>query len=145
MATTFFDANGNYYETLTDRAAPEGHSVAPQKPSGDHQWSGSKWFLPEPEPVPDPTLTRPQWAWALAQRAGDMRLEQVVDTLKTWAADHNDGLYSTLQFQTEQQSFRLDVTLRMLSDLSPVLAQIAPGADVSEPVIRAIWAEAAAK
>jgi len=51
MATTFFDANGNYYETLTDRDVPEGHTVAPQKPSGDHTWSGAAWVVPDPDPI----------------------------------------------------------------------------------------------
>lgn len=41
MPTTFFDANGAYYETLTDREAPDGHAVAPAKPGPFFEWDAT--------------------------------------------------------------------------------------------------------
>jgi len=51
MATTFFDQNGNYYETLTQKEAPEGHKVAPMKPGPDYEWDGSSWVSITPPPT----------------------------------------------------------------------------------------------
>lgn len=53
MPTTFFDQNGNYYETVTSIPTPQGHTTAPKKPSADHQWNGSEWVYVAPgAPVP---------------------------------------------------------------------------------------------
>lgn len=55
MAQYFIDANGNYYETLTDVKAPPGTVSVPQRPGPWHTWSGSAWeegAAPLP-PVPE--------------------------------------------------------------------------------------------
>jgi len=51
MTRFFVDQNGNYYETLTDKEAPEGHAVAPQKPGQNYEWDGSVWVPTTPPPA----------------------------------------------------------------------------------------------
>lgn len=55
MPTTFFNQNGDYYETITEISTPEGHTVAPKMPNAFDVWDdqAGAWVA---GPVPAPTV-----------------------------------------------------------------------------------------
>lgn len=91
MATTFFDANGNYYETLTDRETPQGHSIAPQKPSRYHEWDGQQWV--DNSPSASEVLAERREAASLDRMTFALRAAQAgfvtYDDAAQWAAGNS--------------------------------------------------------
>jgi len=85
----------------------------------------------------DRALTPVQFKWLLAFTG----LEQVWDAMLE-ATKGDPGTYAMLKAQLEQPTFRLGKTLDIIAQLSTQIANVAPGVDVSEPTIRAAWAQA---
>lgn len=50
MPRYFLDQESNYYETITEVEAPDGHSVVPQRPGPFHEWDGNQWVNNPPSP-----------------------------------------------------------------------------------------------
>lgn len=85
-------------------------------------------------------LTKPQFEWLLAYTG----LDDVWDALEISLKSIDRATYATLKLQRNQTNFRLPVTLKFISDLSDQIALIAPDTDLSDPTIRAAWAQALA-
>lgn len=83
-------------------------------------------------------LTKPQFEWLLAYTG----LDDVWDALEVSLKVIDRPTYATLKLQRNQTNFRLPVTLKFISDLSDQIALVAPDTDLSEPTIRAAWAQA---
>lgn len=83
-------------------------------------------------------LTKPQFEWLLAYTG----LDDVWDALEVSLKGIDRPTYATLKLQRNQTNFRLPVTLKFISDLSDQIALVAPDTDLSEPTIRAAWAQA---
>lgn len=86
-------------------------------------------------------LTKPQFEWLLAFTSLDEVWDALEDSLKVT----DRPTYATVKLQRNQTNFRLPVTLKFISDLSDQIALVAPDADLSEPTIRAAWAQARAR
>lgn len=50
MATSFMDANGNYFETLSETDAKPGSTVVEKRPSPDHRLVNGSWVYTAPPP-----------------------------------------------------------------------------------------------
>lgn len=85
-------------------------------------------------------LTKPQFEWLLAYTG----LDDVRDALELSLKGIDRATYATLKLQRNQTNFRLPVTLKFILDLSDQIALVAPDTDLSEPTIRAAWAQALA-
>lgn len=92
------------------------------------------------EEAKEQDLTKPQFEWLL----GRTGLDDVWSALEVNLKGVDRETYATLQFQRNQTNFRLPVTLKFILDLSDQIALVAPDTDLSEPTIRAAWAQALA-
>lgn len=70
--------------------------------------------------------------------------DDVWDALEISLKGIDRATYATLKLQRNQTNFRLPVTLKFILDLSDQIALVAPDTDLSEPTIRAAWAQALA-
>lgn len=52
MPYYFLDANGQYYETITEIDTPESHIAVPQRPQPWSEWDGSAWVTGDEPQVP---------------------------------------------------------------------------------------------
>lgn len=115
MPTTFFDANGNYYETLTDISVRPGHTVAPKKPSADHQWIGGEWVYVEPPVVVPSQMTFAQLLIGLVaegwitEQQGDNWLQGVLPAQVTQLVA---GLPVNQRFAARARAARPSIVLR---------------------------------
>lgn len=92
------------------------------------------------EEAKEQDLTKPQFEWLLACTG----LDDVWDALEVSLKAIDRPTYATLKLQRNQTNFRLPVTLKFILDLSDQIALVAPDTDLSEPTIRAAWAQALA-
>jgi len=97
--------------------------------------------FPSASPAPDRDLSRPEFAYLLAITG----LDDVWDSVQTYAKANDRPLYAILRSQREQQTFRLAVTLEFVAQVAGIVARVAPDVDLSEATIRVAWADVAVK
>lgn len=115
MPYFFLDANGNYYEALTDKATPAGHTAVAQRPDQHATWNGSGWDAGTP---PAPT-------------EGEVR-DEAERRMKLLVASYTDAERETWAEQTLEalEYSRNPLTTTALE--APLLFELAAGRGITE-------------
>ncbi len=104
------------------------------------QNGGIAEYVAPPDVAPDPErdLSPARFEWLLAKTG----LGDAWDALEAVTHDADRDTYAVLKGQRAQPVFRLAKVLASVEGMAPMIAQIAPEADISETTIRAAWAQA---
>jgi len=94
---------------------------------------------PAPEPQP---LSPRRFEWMLASSGLDLVWDEVETLLKGSSDPAKKQAYASLRASRRASVFIFSETMAFISRLSGFITAAAPTADVSEPTIRALWAEA---